>query len=212
MEGKRFKIQLALLALTLCLPGAWGQSAGASLKPAESGDTGVSAKAKPSVNLSPEYIVGESDVLHVNVWKEPEVSQTVTVRTDGNISLPLINEVKVSGMTPLQIQIMIAEKLKAYLTNPQVTVTVTEIRSKRAFITGEVARPGGYSLNAETTVLQLIAEAGGFTTFAKRDAIVILRLENGMQQKLAFKYKDVVQGKNASQNIALRPGDTVVVP
>jgi polysaccharide export outer membrane protein len=156
--------------------------------------------------------VGESDVLHVTVWKEPDVSQTVIVRTDGNISLPLINEVRVAGMTPSQIQNVIAERLKGFLTNPQVTVTVTDIRSKRAFITGEVIRPGGYSLNAETSVLQLIAQAGGFTPFAKRDSIVVLRVADGKAVKLKFKYKDVVQGKNTEQNIALHPGDTVVVP
>src|SRR5262245_22352672 len=164
-------------------------------------------KSKSQPSVSPDYVVGESDVLHINVWKEPEISQTVTVRTDGNISLPLINEVRVSGMTPLQIQAMIAEKLGAYLTNPQVTVTVTDIRSKRAFITGEVARPGGYPLNAETTVLQLIAQAGGFTPFAKRDSILVLRFENGKREKLPFRFKDVVQGKGASQNVTLRPGD-----
>ena len=158
------------------------------------------------------YIVGDSDVIHVNVWKEPEVSQTVVVRTDGNISLPLINEVKVSGLTPLQIQDLVGEKLKGFLNNPQVTVTVIEIRSKRAFITGEVARPGTYSLNAETSVLQLIAQAGGFTPFAKKDSIVVLRTEDGKQFRLKFKYKEVVQGKKTEQNIALHPGDTVVVP
>jgi polysaccharide export outer membrane protein len=156
--------------------------------------------------------VGESDVLRVNVWKEPEVSQTVVVRTDGNISMPLINEVRVAGMTPLSIQQVIGEKLKAFLTNPQVTVTVMEIHSKHAFITGEVAHPGGYSLNTETTVLQLIAQAGGFTPFAKKGEIVVLRSANGTQQRLRFKYKDVISGKKTDQNISLRPGDTVVVP
>jgi polysaccharide export outer membrane protein len=136
---------------------------------------------KPAVPVPAGYIVGDSDVIHVNVWKEPEVSQTVVVRTDGNISLPLINEVKVSGLTPLQIQDLIGEKLKGFLNNPQVTVTVIEIRSKRAFITGEVVRPGTYSLNAQTSVLQLIAQAGGFTPFAKRDSIVVLRTEDGKQ-------------------------------
>ena len=165
----------------------------------------------PEVKPS-EYKVGESDVIRVNVWKESEVSQTVVVRTDGNISMPLINEVKVSGMTPLQIQDLIADKLKAFLTNPQVTVTVMEIHSKRAFITGEVPRPGAYSLNTETTVLQLIAQAGGLTPFAKRGDIVVLRFDNGKQQRLKFKYKDVVSGKNTQQNITLQPGDTVVVP
>ena len=169
-------------------------------------------KSKSQPSVSPDYVVGESDVLHINVWKEPEVSQTVTVRTDGNISLPLINEVRVSGMTPLQIQNLIAEKLKAFLTSPQVTVTVTDIRSKRAFITGEIARPGSYALNTDTNVLQLIAQAGGFTPFAKRENIFILRFEDGQQRKLPFRYKDVLHGKNTAQNISLRPGDTVVVP
>ncbi|HKR94164.1 MAG TPA: polysaccharide biosynthesis/export family protein [Candidatus Angelobacter sp.] len=175
-------------------------------------DTAKPADTKLPEVVPAEYIVGESDVLRVTVWKEPDVSQTVVVRTDGNISLPLINDVKVAGMTPLQIQNMIAEKLKGFLNNPQVTVTVTDIRSKRAFITGEVIRPGGYSLNSETSVLQLIAQAGGFTPFAKRDSIVVLRVEDGKPVKLKFKYKEVVQGKNTEQNIALHPGDTVVVP
>ena len=181
------------------------------MNPADHGSK-TTAAAAPAAAVSPEYRVGESDILHINVWKEPEVSQTVTVRPDGNISLPLINEVKVSGMTPLQIQDAVTEKLKGFITNPQVTVTVTDIRSKRAFITGEVARPGGYSLNSETTVLQLIAQAGGFTTFAKRDDIVVLRFAGGKQERLPFKYRAVVKGKNSYQNIALQPGDTVVVP
>ncbi len=172
-----------------------------------------SAADTKAADVAPQgYIVGESDVLRVNVWKEPEVSQTVVVRTDGSISLPLINEVKVAGMTPMQIQTLVAEKLKSFMNSPQVTVTVTEIHSKRAFITGEVARPGGYSLNTETTVLQLIAQAGGFTVFAKRDGIVVLRVEDGKPVRLHFKYKEVVHGKNTEQNVALHPGDTVVVP
>src|SRR6266849_5596820 len=107
-------------------------------------DTTSVAKPKLPEIKPDEYTIGESDVLRVNVWKEPEVSQTVVVRTDGSISLPLINEVKVAGMTPMQIQVLVAEKLKSFLNSPQVTVTVTEIHSKKAFITGEVARPGGY--------------------------------------------------------------------
>jgi polysaccharide biosynthesis/export protein len=206
-------LKLAGVALAAAL-GGWSFIAvaqSANTKSTEAVNKEVE-KNKSQPNVSPDYVVGESDVLHINVWKEQEISQTVTVRTDGNISLPLINEVRVSGMTPLQIQNLIAEKLKAYLTNPQVTVTVTDIRSKRAFITGEIARPGSYALNAETNVLQLIAQAGGFTPFAKRENIFILRFEDGQQRKLPFRYKDVVHGKNTSQNISLRPGDTVVVP
>ncbi|SRR6266481_6000856 len=194
------------------------QAQDGNLKSSNTDNAKTSDTARPSepakmADIVPsEYIVGESDVIRVNVWKEPEVSQTVVVRTDGNISLPLINEVRVSGMTPIQIQIMVAEKLKNFLNNPQVTVTVTDIRSKRAFITGEVVRPGTYALNAQTTILQLIAQAGGFTPFAKKDGIVVLRTEDGKQSRLKFKYKEVVQGKKTEQNIALHPGDTVVVP
>jgi polysaccharide biosynthesis/export protein len=205
-------VAICCLAWAGCLA---AQTQSASLKSADAA-SGADAKpadiAKPAESVPAGYIVGDSDVLHVNVWKEPEVSQTVVVRTDGNISLPLINEVKVSGLTPLQIQELVGEKLKSFLNNPQVTVTVAEIHSKRAFITGEVTRPGTYALNAETTVLQLIAQAGGFTPFAKKDSIVVLRSGDGKQMRLKFRYKEVVQGKKTEQNIALHPGDTVVVP
>lgn len=211
MSFMKLTISIALFAWIFGLA-AWAQSRSANLKPPDSSLAGDASKTQAPAAAPQEYLVGESDVLHVNVWKEPEVTQTVVVRTDGYISLPLINEIKVSGMTPAQIQSLIAYKLQAYLANPQVTVTVTDIRSKRAFITGEVARPGGYSLNTETTVLQLIAQAGGLTAFAKRGNITILRFENGKRQRLPFDYKEVVQGKNADQNVALRPGDTVVVP
>ncbi|HEY2912207.1 MAG TPA: polysaccharide biosynthesis/export family protein [Candidatus Angelobacter sp.] len=226
-----FKKQIVLIALIFsigCACSLMAQTPAANLnspdsatsdatKPADvpkaAADTAKPADAaKPAVDVPLGYIVGDSDVIRVNVWKEPEVSQTVVVRTDGNISLPLINEVKVSGMTPLQIQDLVGEKLKGFLHNPQVTVTVIEIHSKRAFITGEVSRPGTYSLNAQTTVLQLIAQAGGFTPFAKTDSIVVLRTEDGRQSRLKFKYKEVIQGKKTEQNIALHPGDTVVVP
>jgi polysaccharide export outer membrane protein len=222
---KKTMMNLAVAGWLFSAAALPAQTATADLKSPEAGATAEAAAAarpadksapaesvRPALLVPPEYMVGEADVLHVNVWKEPEVSQTVVVRTDGNISLPLINEVKVSGMTPLQIQNAIAERLKGFLNNPQVTVTVAEIRSKRAFITGEVVRPGGYSLNAQTSVLQLIAQAGGFTPFAKRDSIVVLRTENGKPLRLKFKYKQVVQGKNTEQNIPLHPGDTVVVP
>jgi polysaccharide export outer membrane protein len=215
MSFKKQFVSIAVLAMALGVTGARAQSASASLKASDNNPSGAANDAtasKPAIAVPAAYVVGESDVLHVNVWKEQEVSQTVIVRTDGNISLPLINDVHVAGLTPLQIQNIIADKLKAFLTNPQVTVTVTDIRSKRAFITGEVARPGGYPLNTETNVLQLIAQAGGLTPFAKRDSITVLRFENGKEMRLAFKYSQVVHGKKTEQNISLRPGDTVVVP
>ena len=231
---RKWIARIVVVCWTFGAAGAFAQTQSANLQGPESSesakpveakpaDTAKADTAKPAENAQPadtklpqivptEYIVGESDVLRVNVWKEPEVSQTVVVRTDGNISLPLINDVKVAGLTPVQIQSMVAEKLKGFLNSPQVTVTVTDIRSKRAFITGEVVRPGGYGLNSQTTILQMIAQAGGFTPFAKRDSIVVLRSEDGKLQRLKFKYKQVIDGKNTEQNIALHPGDTVVVP
>jgi len=218
---KKLMLNTVMVGAMAGIGSLMAQTQSANLKSVDpgTGETAKSADAskpadamKPAIAVPAGYVVGDSDILHVNVWKEPEVSQTVVVRTDGNISLPLINEVKVSGLTPLQIQDLVAERLKGFLNNPQVTVTVAEIRSKRAFITGEIARPGTYSLNAQTTVLQLIAQAGGFTPFAKKDSIVVLRTEEGKQMRLKFKYKEVVQGKKTEQNIALHPGDTVVVP
>jgi polysaccharide export outer membrane protein len=203
---------LLLFVLIFSHHATWAQSPGSNLNSAGTNSVGDTSKSQATPSRPQEYQVGESDVLSITVWKEPEITHSVVVRTDGYISLPLINEVKVSGMTPLQIQDLITRRLQAYLTNPQVTVTVTEIHSRRAFITGEVARPGGYLLNAETNVLQLIAQAGGLTAFAKRDNITILRFENGKQLMLPFHYREVVKGRNIGENLALRPGDTVVVP
>lgn len=206
-------IWVSLLAgfvvLTLC----W--SAGAQQQIANSGTPGSSPDTKttaPDQIAQPtEYRVGEGDVLHINVWKETEISQTVVVRPDGNISLPLVNEVAVAGLSPLQIQQLLTEKLKSILTNPQVTVSVAEVRSKMVYITGEVGKPGAYSVASPLNVLQLIARAGGLNEFANRKNIYILRGAD-KKNRLHFNYKEVVKGKNSDQNIFLQPGDTVVVP
>jgi polysaccharide biosynthesis/export protein len=208
---RRFSALSLILALCLGLAAGAQQEEKAKLVADKE-----SKDSKDAVTTTPEakheYVVGDGDVLHVDVWQEPEVSQNVVVRPDGNVSLPLINEVKVSGMTPLQIQDVVAEKLKSFVNQPKVTVTVTEVHSRKAFITGEVTHPGEYPLNTQVTVLQLIAQAGGFTPFAKTENIMIVRTAEGKEQRLKFKYKEVLHGKNTDQNIALQPGDTVVVP
>lgn len=179
-----------------------------------SASAGTAARPSPSapvVNPN-EYIVGEADVLHINVWREAELTGNVVVRPDGKISVPLLSEVKVAGMTPVQIEQVLSERLKALLVSPQVTVTVMEIRSKAVFITGEVARAGEYPLVTPIRVLQLIARAGGLSPYASRKNIYVLRNLDGRQQRFPFDYSSVVRGKNADQDIELRPGDTVVVP
>jgi polysaccharide export outer membrane protein len=162
--------------------------------------------------LPHQYVAGESDILRISVWKESDLSQTVVVRPDGSISLPLVKDVQVAGLTPAEIENLLTERLKVFITNPQVTVTVQEIRSRKVYITGEVTRPGTYPLLAPMTVLQIISESGGFTPFARRSKIYILRREGGNQKRYGFDYSKVVHGMSPEQNIMLRPGDTVVVP
>lgn len=158
------------------------------------------------------YVIGAADVLDINVWKEPDVSRSIPVRPDGKISLPLINDVQAAGLTPQQLAASVAEKLRKYLNAPQVTVIVTQINSQKFYITGEVARAGAFQLTPGMTVLQAITSAGGFSAYANTKAIYVLRVRDGKQIQLPFNYREVIKGKSAAQNIALEPGDTIVVP
>ncbi len=139
------------------------------------------------------------------------MKETLPVRPDGKISLPLLNDVQAAGLTPVQLKDSITEKLKKYIADPRVTVVVTAMNSRRIFVTGEVTHSGPMNLLPHMTVLQALAEAG-FTQFANLKGIYLLRTENGKQVKLPFNYKEVVKGNHPEQNIALKPGDTVVVP
>ena len=159
------------------------------------------------------YLIGESDVLDVDVWKEKEISRAVPVRPDGKISLPLIGEIQASGMTPLQLQDDIAQRLKGFLANPEVTVIVAEPKSHHFNVVGEVAKPGTYPLTESMTVLDAIALTGGFRDFAKQTKIYVLRpMPDGTRAQLPFNYKDAIKGKNLQNNVTLKPGDTIVVP
>lgn len=159
------------------------------------------------------YIIGENDVLDIDVWKEKEISKTVPVRPDGKISLPLIGEIQASGLTPLQLQNNLTQQLKAYIDNPEVTVIVNDPRSHQFNIVGQVARPGTYPLSESMTVLDAIAESGGFKDFAKQTKIYVLRpAPGGIRVRIMFNYKKVIKGDNLQENVALKPGDTIVVP
>ena len=187
----------------------WAQ--GTAAPPPKSADTSAAAPAvQPHDNT---FIIGPEDVLAVNVWKEPEISRSVPVRSDGKISLPLVGEVQAGGQTPRQLEQEIAKKLQSYISEPDVTVIVQEIRSQKFNILGMVAKPGSYPLTHSTTVLDAIALGGGFRDFAKQKSIYVLRSNSdGTQARLPFNYKDVIKGKNPEQNIKLQPGDTVYVP
>jgi polysaccharide biosynthesis/export protein len=170
-----------------------------------------SAASKAATD-DPNYIIGGQDVLDISVWKEPDVSRTVPVRPDGKISLPLLGDVQATGLTPLQLAAQITTGLNKFITSPQVTITVSQINSRRIYLLGEVARAGAYPLLPEMTFLQALSNAGGFTPFANSKKIYLLRQENGKQVKIFFNYKDAIAGKNPEQNILLKSGDTIVVP
>jgi len=209
-----------LLAVLGYVQVGFGQDAGAKAQASQkeppvqgkNADSQGSQTASGQIATPSDFVIGESDVLNINVWKEPEISQSVVVRPDGKISLPLIGEVLVNGLTPVQAQTLLANKLQSILTNPQVTVTVTEIRSRMVSVTGEVAKPGAYPLLVPTTVLQLITNAGGLGQFANKKGIFVLRTVGGKQQRFPFNYSRVIKGEKPEQNIQLHPGDMVVVP
>ena len=159
------------------------------------------------------FVIGNDDVLAINVWKEPDVSRSIPVRSDGKISLPLVGEVQATGRTPLKLEEEIAARLKNYIAEPEVTVIVQQINSQKFNILGQVNKPGSYVISNSATVLDAIALAGGFRDFAKQKSIYILRQDaDGSQTRLLFNYKEVVKGKNSGQNIKLQPRDTIVVP
>ncbi len=194
---------------------------------AQAGSSGKSTNAAPPATASstgqdtngsagkPDstYVIGNDDVLAVNVWKEPDISRSVPVRSDGNISLPLVGEVLAAGRTPHQLEAEISGKLKNYISEPEVTVIVQEIKSQKFNVLGMVARPGAYPLTNSMTVLDAIALSGGFRDFAKQKSIYILRVNpDGSQARFDFNYKDVIKGKNPTQNLKLQPRDTIVIP
>ena len=159
-----------------------------------------------------DYVIGTEDVLGIVFWREPTLSADVVVRPDGKISLPLLNDVLVIGQTPDQVRQLLAKLADPFVDTPQPSVVVRQINSRRVFITGNVERPGMFPLLRPTSVVQLIALAGGLREFADHGNIVIVRTDAGRKQTFRFDYDKLRSGKDLSQNIDLRPGDTVIVP
>jgi polysaccharide export outer membrane protein len=185
-------------------PSARPQSAGTQDTPKR--------EASPAARPPALYEIGPMDVLDISVWKEPDVSRSVTVRPDGKISLPLLNDIQAAGFTPMDLAVTIRQKLRTFLTDPQVTVTVTTVNSQRVYVIGEVNRPGTVTLLPGMTVLQALASAGGLSQFANQKKIYVLRTgPEGKEVRHPFNYKEAIRG-SLGQDIALRPGDTIVVP
>ena len=164
------------------------------------------------VALPTGYVIGPEDVLTIVFWRDKDMSGDVVVRPDGQITLPLLNDVPAAGKTPEQLRTAIHEGANRYIEDPTVSVVVKQINSRKVFITGMVGKPGMYPLTGPTTVLQLISMAGGLNEYARTKDIIVTRTEAGQQKALKFNYKDVLKGKNLKQNIELKPGDTVLVP
>ena len=159
----------------------------------------------------PSYVIGVGDILHISVWKEPDLTATLPVRSDGMVSMALLNDVLAAGMTPMQLSALLTQKLKQYIATPRVTVVVTQANPRWIYVVGEVSHTGPVPLVPNMTILQAIATTG-FTQFANTKKIYVLRTDNGQEQKIPFNYNQVIRGEKTSQNILLRPGDTVVVP
>jgi polysaccharide biosynthesis/export protein len=211
----RYSIPMMLVAFLIMtsVPAYAQDPAGQEKKEgAKDSKSPASSNPAPTATDDPTYKIGPQDVLKVDVWREDQLTRTVPVRPDGKISLPLLNDVQAAGLTPMELGAIIRDELKKYITNPQVTVSIAEINSRRVYVTGEVTHPGAFPLLPNMTVLQALTSAGGFTQFAKTKGIYVLRMEGSKQVKHSFSYKDVINGKKSEDNIQLQPGDTIIVP
>ena len=208
-----WKATVAALALISSI--ALAQDAPAQPAASPASDKAASDKtttiAASNNQAGPEYVIGPEDVLHIAVWKEADLTATLPVRPDGKISLPLLDDVQASGLTPKKLAESVTEKLKKYIADPHVTVVVNQINSKRIYLVGEVLHVGAMAMLPNMTVLQALSSAG-LNQFANTKRIYVLRTENGKQQKLPVNYRKLVKGEQIEQNYLLQPGDEIVVP
>jgi polysaccharide export outer membrane protein len=192
-----------------------GQSAASpsqSEKPPAAPGTGSAAGIPASVEPPPGYVIGPDDVLSVVFWREKDLSAEVVVRPDGMITLPLLNDIHVVGLTPAELREKVMAEANKLVEDPNATVIVKQINSRKVFITGHVAKPGSYALTGPMTVVQLIALAGGLLEFADASKVRVMRTEKGVPTAYRVNYERVAEGKNLRENILLKPGDTVIVP
>jgi polysaccharide biosynthesis/export protein len=215
---------VAGLGLALVIPVvAAAQSAAPALRPpvgratAPAGETATTPPGPTPMTgavapIRSDYVIGPGDVLQITVWKNETLSRTVPVRPDGKISMPLLHDVQASGLTAMQLRDKIATALGEFMPNPEIAVSVNDVRSLRVSILGEVSKPGVLELRGQTTILEAIAMAGGFKDFASPSKIVVIRNENGKTERIRFNYNKAIANGTDEQNIELRSGDVIVVP
>lgn len=207
----KFRFNLLFAGISIAFLGgtAWAQTSDA----APSQTVAAPAPAASGSAHDNTYVIGADDELAISVWKEPDISRSIVVRSDGKISLPLAGELVAAGQTPSQLEQEITARLKNYITDPEVTVIVQQINSEKYNILGQINKPGSYPLTVTTTIVDAIATAGGFRDFAKKKGIYILRRSaSGGESRIAFNYQDFIKGKNTNQNITIQPHDTIIVP
>jgi polysaccharide biosynthesis/export protein len=202
-------IGMALVLVALMASSAQAQASAAAQSTSQTSETAPTAVG---VTLPDGYVIGPEDILFIVFWRDKDMSADVMVRSDGKISLPLLNDIEAAGSTPEQLRQRLTEAASKYIDEPNATVVVKEIRSRNVFITGSVAKPSTYPLIRPMNVLQLIALAGGLLEYADSKHITVVRTDGGQTKYHRFNYNEVVKQKNVQQNIALKPGDTVVVP
>jgi polysaccharide export outer membrane protein len=201
------KIYLLVFCILVSLIIAPANLSAAEKKTADAKQTG-SAKASPK-----DYKIGAGDILEITIWKEPDLSrEEVLVRTDGKISFPLLNDVQAAGLTPLEMKKNMEVGLKEFISNPFVTVSVRSPESQRIYILGEVLNTGEYPLTKNLTVLQAFALAGGFTEWASKKEIILMRKVGGKEKIFRINYKNIIKGKDIGQNLTLKADDTIIVP
>jgi polysaccharide export outer membrane protein len=205
---------VALTAAIVVLTSGIGSALAQGTTPAT--PTPTAAPGPPAVPVGvvtpPGYVIGPEDVLSVVFWREKDLSTETAVRPDGMITVPLLNDVHTAGLTPDQLRERLQTAAAKFVADPTVTVVVKAINSRKVFITGMVSKPGQYPLAGPTSVMQLIAMAGGLHEYADSKKILIMRTEGGEQVAKPFNYQDVLNRKNLKQNIELLPGDTVIIP
>ncbi len=209
--SKQFVYGIRALTLGCGVLGLVGGTLGAQAQPAGA-TAAASARPAPTSSLPADYVIGPEDVLGVVFWRDQDMTGDVTVRPDGMVTLPLLGDIPAAGLTPEALREQIQKAAGKYVQEPNVTIVVRQINSRKVFITGEVKTPGAYPLTGPRTVMQLIALAGGLNEYADAKSITVTRSEQGRQRSFKFNYKDVAHGKGLEQNILLKPGDTVVVP
>lgn len=209
LAGMRYFLQRCVCSFLMILLINVGQFCYAQDKHAAT-DRSNDGDAKMPAVVPSTYKIGVGDVLHITVWEEPQLTETAVVRPDGKVSMPLVTEVDVAGLTPEGAQEVLTDRLNKFVHKPRVTVTVQEIHSRMVYITGEVQRPGAYPLMDAINVVQLVARSGGLTDFAKQKQVYVLRAGNSA--RINVNYEKVLKGQAPQQNVELAPGDTVVVP